>query len=330
MSPPPEAVALERETIEDLQQTLGSAVTRATEFSSLASRVFAVSLADGRRLVVKVPQVEQGSLAEPRLMRLVDEETDVPVPEVVVLREESDPSYFVMNHLEGDTVDAVADLPPDERLALAREVGGVLAQLHDLPLPFDTFGRIRAAEGGSLHTIETFDSWRPRFADLLDVNLDALAELRLGDLEPRLREAFDAALSGVPDVTTPRLNYYDCKPANLVLSRDGDGPLVKGVLDWESLSATHWAFTLAYAERNLVEWPGDADPGERENLREALYDAYATGRGWESLELGDWYDTYRLATYSLVAASPYWLDGRDDWDDEKAARLRRRIGRFLD
>ena len=330
MSPPPEAASLERDTVADLQRVLGAEVTSAKEFSSLASRVFAVSLADGRRVVVKVPQVEQGTLAEPRLMELVGAETDVPVPEVVTVRETHEPSYFVMNLLEGDTVDAVADLAPDERLALARELGATLAALHELPLPFDTFGRIRAGDDGSLHTIETFESWRPRFADLLDVNLDALADLRLGDLEPRLRDAFDAALPEVPDVTTPRLNYYDCKPANLVLSRDGDGPLVKGVLDWESLSATHWAFTLAYAERNLVEWPGDAEPGERDRLRDALYDGYATGRGWETLELGDWYDTYRLATYSLVAASPYWLEGRDDWDDEKAARLRERIERFLD
>jgi len=330
MSPPPEAVALERETVADLQRALGAEVTSAREFSSLASRVFAVSLADGRRAVVKVPQVEQGTLAEPRLMELVRTETTVPVPEVVAVREDADPSYFVMNHLEGDTVDTVAALSPAERLALAREIGATLAALHELPLPFDTFGRIRSGDDGSLHTIESFESWGPRFADLLDVNLDALAELRLGDLEPRLREAFDAVLPDVPDATTPRLNYYDCKPANLVLSRDGDGPLVKGVLDWESLSTPHWAFTLAFAERNLVEWPGDAEPGERDRLRGALYDGYATSRGWENLELGEWYETYRLAVYALVAASPYWLQGRDDWDDEKAARLRRRIERFLD
>lgn len=330
MSPLPETVALERETVADIERTLGSAVTRATEFSSLASRVFAVTLADGRRLVVKVPQVEQGTLSEPQLMELVDERTDVPVPEVMALREVPEPAYFVMNHIDGETVDDVESLAPDERRALAREVGEVLGTLHGISLPFETFGRIRAGDDGSLYTIETFESWRPRFADLMDVNLDALGALRLGDLEPRLRDAFDEALAEVPDVTTPRLNYYDCKPANLVLSRGDDGPLVAGVLDWESLSTTHWAFTLAFAERNLVEWPGDAEPGERERLRDALYDGYATSRGWDELELGEWYETYRLAVYALVAASPHWLQGRDDWEDEKAARLRDRIERFLD
>lgn len=330
MSPPPETVALERDIVADIERTLGSDVTHATEFSSLASRVYAVTFANGRRVVVKVPQIEQGRLSEPRLMALVEAETDVPVPDVVAVREGFEPSYFVMEQLEGSTVDAVAALSPDERLALAREVGEILGTLHGVSLPFETFGRIRADEDGSLHTIETFESWRPRFADLLDVNLDALAELRLGDLEPRLREAVDERLSEIPDVMTPRLNYYDCKPANLVLSRNGEGPLVTGVLDWESLSTTHWAFTLAFAERNLVEWPGDAESGERDRLRDALYDGYAASRGWETLELGPWYETYRLAVYALVAASPYWLEGRDDWDDEKAARLRGRIERFLD
>jgi len=330
MSPPPEALPIGKRTLADLEQTLGSAVTEMTEFDSLASRVYAVTLADGQQVVVKVPQIEQGSLSEPRLIELVDEGSDVSVPTVLALREEYEPSYFVMNRIEGETVEAVATLEPAERLALAREVGAILGDLHGLSLPVSTFGRIRADEAGDLQTIEEFESWRPRFEDLMSVNLDALAELRLGDLALRLHEAFDERIPNIPDVTTPRLNYFDCKPTNLVLSRDGDGPLIRAVLDWEGLSTTHWAFTLAYADRNLVEWPGDADPGERDRLREALYDAYAAARGWEELELGAWYDTYRLATYSLVAASPYWLEDRDDWDDEKAARLRRRIERFLD
>ena len=314
----------------DLERTLGSAVTDATTFDSLASQVSGVTLADGRHVVVKVPQVDSGILAEPRLMQLVERETAVPVPEVLSLREEVAPSYFVMRRIDGDTVGAVAALDSDERRSLASELGGVLGALHELSLPIETFGRIRAAEDGSLGTIEGFKSWRPRFRDLLDINLDALAELRLGDLAPRLREAFDARIPNIPDVTTPRLNYFDSKPANLVLRRGGDGPLIEGVLDWEDLSTTHWAFTLAYAERNLVEWPGEAEPGERDRLRTALYGAYAERRGWDGVDLGEWYDTYRLATYSLVAASPYWLAGRDDWDDEKAGRLRDRIGRFLD
>lgn len=316
--------------LDDLERALGSPAADASGFESLASDVHAVTLSDGRRVVVKVPQVDQGTLAEPRLMELVDEESGVPVPDVLALREAVDPSYFVMDRVEGETVDAVAALDPAERLALAREVASVLGKLHELTLPMETFGRIRAADDGSLHTIEAFETWRPRFADLLDVNMGALEELRLGDLAPTLRGTFDEALPRVPDDVAPRLNYFDTKPANLVLSRDGDGPLIRAVLDWEGLSTTHWAFTLAYAERNLVEWPGDAEPGERARLREALYDSYAASRGWDELELGEWYDTYRLATYALVAASPYWLEGRDDWDDEKAARLRERIERFLD
>lgn len=330
MSPPSDAFPLGRRTLADIERTLGAAVTEMTEFESLASRVYAVTLADGRAVVVKIPQVEQGSLSEPRLIALIEEGSEIPVPTVLALREDHDPSYFVMTRLSGDTVEAVSTLSPASRLALAREIGAILGALHDLSHPISTFGRIRVDGTGELETIEEFDTWRPRFDDLLSVNLDALAQLRLGDLAPRLREAFDERIPKIPDVTTPRLNYFDSKPANLVLSQTDEGPLIRAVLDWEGLSTTHWAFTLAYAERNVVEWPGDAEPGERDRLRVELYDAYAGARGLDQLELGPWYDTYRLATYSLVAASPYWLDGRDDWDDEKAARLRRRIERFLD
>lgn len=321
---------MQSHVVADLEERMGASIERRTAFASLASRVYDVTLDDGRRVVVKVPRVEQGTLSEPRLMGLVERQTNVPVPEVLAVREAIDPSYFVMAYSAGETVDSIEALTEGERLRLADEVGGVLGALHELDVPIATFGRIRADEAGELHTIEEFRTWRPRFADLMSVNVDALESLRLGDLAPRLREQFDDAMAEIPDVEAPRLNYFDCKPENLVLSRDESGPLVRAVLDWEGLSTTHWAFTLAFAERNLVEWPGAAAAGERDRLRERLYSAYADSRGWEGLRLGGWYDTYRLATYTLVAASPYWLAERDDWDARKATRLRRRIAALTD
>lgn len=319
--------------VADLESEFGTAVERVDDLASLASQVYEVRLADGRRVVAKVPRVEQGVLAEPRLIDLVGDRTDVPVPDVLLVRETTDPSYFVMARADGDAVDSLDALTLAERERLVGEVGTVLGELHRMDLPLSTFGRVRADADG-LHTLEPFETWRPRFADLLSVNVDALAELRLGDLAPRLRRHFEDATPAVPDASTPRLSYFDCKVENLLLSRDGPGSLIETVLDWEGLSTTHWAFTLAFAERTLVERDGlvewdDAD--ERARLRHRLYAGYADGRGWDDPGLdADWYDTYLLATYVLLAASPYWLVDRDDWDDEAAGRLRSRIREFLD
>lgn len=315
-------------------QTIAPAVERATgetvldhrPLDSVASDVYEATLSASGRVVVKVPRIEDGRLSTPRLLDLVRERTDVPVPSVLAVQETFEPSFLVLAFVEGRRVDHPDDLTPAEVRRFAREFGGTLGALHEMSLPLETFGRIRADDAG-LHTVERFDSWRPRLADTMAVNLDAMESLALGDLADPVRGHLDEALESVPEVTTPALNYHDCKVENVVLTTDPDGPLFEAVLDWESLETTHWAYALAFPETSFVRRQSILPD---EEVVSALHEGYADARGWASVPLdGGWFDTYRLAALVLRAASPYWLDARDDWSGEDAAWLRSSIEALL-
>lgn len=344
MTPPDLLGAVERAT--------GERVLDYRPLDSLASQVFEVTLAETGRAVVKVPHVEDGRLSTPRLLDLVREGTDVPVPDVLAVRETGEPSFLVLEFVEGRHVDDPDDLAPAEVRRFAREFGGVLGDLHELDLPVETFGRIRADDGGDLHTIEGFDSWRPRLADTLAVNLDALEGLRLGDLADPVRDHLDEALPEVPDVTDIALHYHDPKVENVVLAEDlgvagdhddgssrirspddggsggryPDDGVFEAVLDWEALETTHWAYPLAFHEVVFARQQSTVPVDE---VLLELHEGYADAREWREVPLGGWFDTYRVAALVLRAASPRWLPDRDDWSGEEARDLRASIEALL-
>lgn len=313
--------------LREVEAVTGETVLDHRELDSVASSVREVTLSETGRVVVKVPRIEDGRLSTPPVLDLVRARTDVPVPELLAVRDETAPSFVVMEYVEGRVVSDLDELPADEVRRFAREVGGVLGTLHGADLPLDAFGRIRCDDSRGLHTLESFESWRPRFRDTMTVNLDALEELRLGDLADPVRDHLERAVTDVPDVATPALNYHDCKVSNFVLAEDGGDGLVRAVLDWEALETTHWAYNLAFAEDVVAG--GQSVLSHREVMDELLA-GYRDARGWESASLDEeWFDTYRLAVRVLRAASPYWLEDRDDWSGAEADRLRASIRELL-
>jgi len=310
-----------------VESATGSRVAEVSRLESLANTAFDVTLSDSRRVVVKVPSDHGERLSEPRLLEYVSETGTVPVPEVVAVREGSDPGFFVTEYQHGRTVESVADLSGRETRRLAFAVGEFLGELHELEVPVDSFGRIRCDENGRIRTIEEFQSWRPRFEETMSADLEALEKLRLGDLAGPIRDQLADGVDAVPDVEEPALCYFDCKTKNVVLSEDGSDPVVRSVLDWEWVETAHWAFNLAFPERVFA---ARRPREELADLRSNLYAGYATARGLDSLSLdSDWYGTYRLAAWVRWAASPYWLEAREDFSDEEAAACRRRIRDLL-
>jgi aminoglycoside phosphotransferase (APT) family kinase protein len=310
-----------------VERATGERVVDHRPLDSVASEVYAVTLAETGRVVVKVSRIEDGPLSAPRLLDLVRRGTDVPLPGVLAVQEERSPSFVVTNYVEGRGVTDTAELSPAETRRYALEFGEVLGELHELALPVETFGRLRADDAGELHTIESFGRWRPRLRDTMAVNVDALRELALGDLAPAVGDHLDDALEAVPDVTEPALNYHDPKVDNVVLASEPGDRLLAAVLDWEGLETTHWAYPLAFFEVAFAE-PQSTVPSQE--VMAALRDGYATARRWDGVPLEDaWFDTYRLAARVLRAASPYWLETREDWTGAEAAELRSSIEEFL-
>jgi aminoglycoside phosphotransferase (APT) family kinase protein len=160
------------------------------------------------------PARAAGLEAEATLMQLAHE-YDVPSPRVLYrLRPEDElGSGFIMHRIEGETIPR--KILRDSRFTqvrprLARQLGGILAEIHDLPLAqLPELRRMTAAlEIAELERdIRAFHRARPVFE---------LALRWLGDHDP-----------GPSDRVT--LVHGDFRHGNLIIGRNG----VNAVLDWE-------------------------------------------------------------------------------------------------
>jgi len=314
-----------------------------------STALVAVDTPKGRRTVVLKPSTSDHPLAdgraraEPRVLSLLDRESDIPVPAVLG----SFPGhgalpapYFLMEYVEGATYDhaRAPDLPWSVRRTVFREAGRNLAALHELgPLP--AVGDLVGRDGGVsvLDTADSpsYDAFHDWLLDAYEETLDQLLEdggyfpdlaedpSRFAALVPEVRAYLRETVPDLPDPAPPTYCHKDYRYGNLVV--DPETGTTRAVLDWANLMSAPPAFNLAIAESKLLkpDLNGDADAaaGRAGELRRALWDGYAARRdGWtfdgatrERLRV------YRLA-YRLdqMACLPFFARTDPTLDDREA------------
>jgi aminoglycoside phosphotransferase (APT) family kinase protein len=200
--------------------------------------VYLVSLADGTRLVVKIPpgpetpllRYERGILATEALYyRLAGQCHGVTVPAVVAVDgADAAGGYLVMTECPGSPWPELAPPPRGaERDELRAELGGQVARLHTITGP--GFGYPSGAVG------PLRDTWREGFLDMVNAVL-ADAETFAVTL-PRpiadVKEWFDARASVLDTVTTPALVHFDLWDGNILVEMTGAGHRVGALIDAE-------------------------------------------------------------------------------------------------
>ena len=234
------------------------------------------------------------------MQRLSETPLDVPVPVLFC----DDPSivgepFFVMTHLDGDTIPLGAALPdrfqrPAARRCLAEELFDTLAEIHSLEtVPFEDMCEYQSPE------------------DQVDRAIDRLDEARCvtGDERPTLRAVGDWLLEHAPSDSNTTLVHGDYRPGN-VLFAEADRPEITGVLDWETAMLGDPLTEVGYL---LLRWGDDDDPTPALDEIEARYsDDDAIGRLKEANERG-------LAPFTTRPGSPSRR--------ELAARYEERTGR---
>ena len=209
--------------------------------------VHQVSLADGTRLVVKIPpgpetrllRYEQGILGTEALYyRLAGQCRDVTVPTVIAV-DSAGPTggYLVMTQCPGSPWPELA-LPSSgaERDEIRAALGGQVARVHTTTgshfgYPAESVGPLR-------------ESWRAAFLDMVNAVL-ADAETYAVSL-PRstadIREWFDARAAVLDEVTTPVLVHFDLWDGDILVETDSAGHRVGALIDAERV---FWGDPLA-------------------------------------------------------------------------------------
>jgi fructosamine-3-kinase len=278
--------------------------------------VHLVSLADGTRLVVKIPpgpetpllRYEQGILGTEALYyQLAGQCRDVIVPTVIAVDSaEAAGGYLVMTECPGSPWPELAPRPSGaERDELRAVLGGQVARLHTITgtgfgYPSESVGPLR-------------ESWRVAFLDMVNAVL--------GDAEtfavtlPRpiadIQEWFNARAVVLDEVTTPALVHFDLWDGNILVESSSAGHRIGALIDAER---AFWGDPLA--EFVSLALFGDI---ERDT---AFLDGYRTAGGTVTFDVATRrrLSLYRAYLYLImwVEAIPRqasqerldWLDGR--------------------
>ena len=243
------------------------------------------------------------------VIRLVGELTDVPVPTPRWIDAEGDligAPFFLMDFIDGDVPPDVmpytfgdnwfADASPDQRRTLQDKTIGVIAAIHQIPDPEQTFGFLDTTGDttpGTSHLRHRLD-WLQRWYAFCvpDIGRSPLVERALAWLEDRFPADAD-------DLDTV-LIWGDARIGN-VLYRDFT-PV--GVLDWEMATLGPRELDVAwaiYAHRVFQDLTALASmPGLPDVLR--AEDVVETYEQLTGVELGDlrWYSVYSAVIWCCV------------------------------
>jgi aminoglycoside phosphotransferase (APT) family kinase protein len=234
--------------------------------------------------------------------------TGVPVP-AIVATDESEPAWFAMQLVEGESLEPVLDVPEvPAPLAAARMVRAaeVLPALHDVPLdkvPVDA---------DPLTPLDELDRWARTMAAVPP------------ELVPDAQRLHDLLVGSVPTAVTPTLVHGDYRLGNLLCN----GTEPAALIDWEIWSVGDPRVELGWF---LVFADGTNFPGVGREVAglptaEELVSAYAAdGRPVDDLA---WFEA--LGRYKMAAIMGHnlrrHLEGRHhDPDQERLPDTIRRL-----
>lgn len=244
---------------------------------------YEVTLVDGRHVVIKIappPEVEVmgyevGAMRiEALTLRLIDEQTDVPVPRVDFLDESHelvDADWFAMPLMPGENLAIIeSGLSQEQRAVHWRQLGAVNRRINSVVGP--GFGQVNRP----IHP-----TWRAAFGELWQMVLSD-AERRsvdIGQDHDELRHLFEAHADSLDEVTRPQLVEWDLWPGNTMVE---DGRIT-GIIDHERAVFGDPLFEAGFSGldqpgfgdvENFMAGYGQGPLTDRQAERRLLYSVY--------------------------------------------------------
>jgi aminoglycoside phosphotransferase (APT) family kinase protein len=247
------------------------------------------AVSEDRELVVKIcdddwsglPEFEKGFELDAPVLKLVREETSIPVPEVYASdssETEFDFKYLVMEKVGGKDMYEHMEFPENQHLI--RQTGELLGELHN-KIEFEDFGGLKATENGFVE-VEPQD-WGFMFKQLIWKITSHLEKIEAEETRDRIRNIVEENLHLLESRDKPVLLHQEFSPRNMV----GTSESINAVIDWERAISGDPEYDLATAEKHIIQAKsGDPEPRENaEEIRKTLYEGYKSKRqldqGWE-------------------------------------------------
>lgn len=198
---------------------------------------FQIDLENGKKIVLKVappkniPVMRQEKdimQTEVAAIRIVAEQTSIPVPEIISYITQSryiDSAYFIMDYVDGVPLDKILhELTNEEQTQVYEQLGKYIKELHNIH--HNKFGY-------TLNNSCGYSTWSEAFISIID---DVLDDAKNGDISLPIDSSeihrLVASCSLILDmVTTPTLLHRDLWMGNIFIKRDSLE--IAAITDWE-------------------------------------------------------------------------------------------------
>jgi aminoglycoside phosphotransferase (APT) family kinase protein len=233
-------------------------------------------------VVVKFqPGGEDDFALEPKLHEYVADRIDIPVPRILVFKNDPDMDvapYFVTERVEGDNLaESLAQLDDDLRGRVIEQAGAILGKMH-AEIGFEGFGTLGLDDDRLV--VEDFSwDWQQFFGDMVEEYIDRLATTPFADLQETARECIGRSVGVIESDGVPRLVHDDFRPANMLFDPSSDEPITS-VLDWQFALAADPEYHIARTDFLFID-PAFEDADTRARLRDRLYTGYREFRDFE-------------------------------------------------
>lgn len=270
---------------------------------------------------------------EPKLHEYVANRTDVPVPRILVFKQQPEVDvrpYFVTERVHGENLsEQFSSLSPEDRCRIMRQAGSILGDLHS-EIGFEAFGRLDL-HNGRLIVRDWIGSWREYFEQLTRMHLSRLDETPFADVVDRAQNRIEPALEMVPEDGVPRLVHDDFRPANLLFEPESDQPIT-AVLDWQDVLAALPEYNLAQTEFLFID-SSVTDPTVQEKLRSEFHEGYTAHRPMDFEDgYADRRPLYQLSTllWRMAGFDAVFADGSGLEQARAEAQYRQQFERLLE
>ncbi len=279
-------------TDEDLRKMVADAFEgrRAIEITELKEGFFNVAylikVSDGQEVILKIAPPKDACImsyennlmsAEVKSMRLVRENTTVPVPEVLFYSSEKescnfcDSQYFFMTKLEGSNYNSVKDsLTEQERYHIEYELGQYNRQMNE----------ITGENFGYFDAMETSGEWKTVFESMIKGVLQdgMVRNIDIGMDYEGLLKYIEDKLYSLESVTIPKFVHWDLWDGNVFII-DGH---VEGIIDFERSIWGDPLMECAFRHHNnmggqqtsFLDGYGAVEESQDADIRYILYDIY--------------------------------------------------------
>lgn len=238
--------------------------------------------------------------AEPRIYDIINEETNIPSPNIVhteLSQEKHGEPFYIMECLPGETPENLVEhLTEQDLMSILRQYGRILSKIHNVQVS-DEFG-IQGFSEGSFSSSEPNQTWSRSLEGAMSSWKHIIQDE--WDNHPDLDYDPESIKEAVPDHPEPVLVHDDNRLDNILVRGDE----ISGFIDWSTSWTGHRYYDLVRAKYLLIEWDleGNNLDADEERLENALVKGYMQNQALKLKNKKTLDSIYRFASTLWLAA----------------------------